>query len=229
VNGPAVCAFRREVSTISWPGTECPHTVQRRCLECVLVPASDRCFCVERCGLIERSPPRRQESRRPSVLNSFPTDKRSRCVVVIGSGVAGSAVATALCCRGHEVTLLYRSPHEGSSFTNQKWNHSGLLYPAESIARKACREFLCESLLGQFTTPADSGACECRILSEVSRRGMSGGVPRALAKESIEVNRFAAAYGSSIARMTSGARPPAFRFCLCRGAASDGLSSKLSG
>jgi glycine/D-amino acid oxidase-like deaminating enzyme len=77
-------------------------------------------------------------------------DRRLPDVVVIGAGVAGSAVATALCHSGHEVSLLFRGHHEGSSFTNQKWNHSGLLYPAESIARKACREFVQESALSNF-------------------------------------------------------------------------------
>ena len=79
-------------------------------------------------------------------------------VVVIGSGVAGSAIATALCRRGYKVTLLFRAAKEGSSFTNQKWSHSGLLYPAERLARKACREFLRDSLLRQFTYHTAVGA-----------------------------------------------------------------------
>lgn len=76
--------------------------------------------------------------------------------VVIGSGVAGSAIAAALCDYGYKVTLLFRAANEGSSFTNQKWNHSGLLYPAENIARVACREFLRDSPLRRYTyaTPA---------------------------------------------------------------------------
>jgi glycine/D-amino acid oxidase-like deaminating enzyme len=78
--------------------------------------------------------------------------------VVVGGGVAGSAIAVELCRLGHKVALLYRAPHEGSSFTNQKWNHSGLLYPSEQIARKACAEFLRESLLRQFTCKTRSGA-----------------------------------------------------------------------
>jgi glycine/D-amino acid oxidase-like deaminating enzyme len=77
-------------------------------------------------------------------------------VVVIGSGVAGSAIAAALCQQGYRVVLVFREAGEGSSFTNQKWNHSGLLYPAEGIARQACQEFLRGSLLRRYAyvTPA---------------------------------------------------------------------------
>jgi glycine/D-amino acid oxidase-like deaminating enzyme len=78
--------------------------------------------------------------------------------VIIGGGVAGSAIAVELCRLGHKVTLLYRAPSEGSSFTNQKWNHSGLLYPYEPIARKACEEFLRVSLLKQFICKTPSRA-----------------------------------------------------------------------
>jgi len=83
-------------------------------------------------------------------------------VVVIGSGVAGSAVASTLCRQGYKVTLVYRQPREGSSFTNQKWRHSGLLYPAESTARKACQEFLGESPLRRFEYPT---RCSSRFLA----------------------------------------------------------------
>jgi glycerol-3-phosphate dehydrogenase len=71
-------------------------------------------------------------------------------IVVIGAGVAGSATAAGLCHSGHNVALIYRAAEEGSSFTNQKWNHSGLLYPKKWIAKKACGEFLRASLLSRF-------------------------------------------------------------------------------
>jgi glycine/D-amino acid oxidase-like deaminating enzyme len=72
-------------------------------------------------------------------------------IVVVGSGVAGSAIAHTLATSGRNVTLVFDSPIEGSSFSNQKWNHSGLLYPAEAIARLACDAFHNESLLRKFT------------------------------------------------------------------------------
>src|SRR5271157_1553032 len=78
--------------------------------------------------------------------------------VVVGAGVAGSAIAFELCRLGHKAALLYRAPTEGSSFTNQKWNHSGLLYPGQTLARRACKEFLSQSFLRQFTCETRSGA-----------------------------------------------------------------------
>lgn len=72
--------------------------------------------------------------------------------------MAGSAVASELCCRGRSVTLLYQGGQQGSSFTNQKWNHSGLLYPDERMARRICEAFLKDSPLKQFSyqTPSPS-------------------------------------------------------------------------
>ena len=58
-------------------------------------------------------------------------------IAVLGSGVAGAAITQELARRGHQVISLYRRPYEGSSFTNQKWQHSGLLYPNERVARSA--------------------------------------------------------------------------------------------
>lgn len=85
-------------------------------------------------------------------------DFQAREVIVIGAGVAGSAVALELCRLGHKVTLLWRAEEEGSSFTNQKWHHSGLLYPSEFVARMACRELLRESLLSEFVYETSVGA-----------------------------------------------------------------------
>jgi glycine/D-amino acid oxidase-like deaminating enzyme len=83
--------------------------------------------------------------------------KTSR-VVVIGGGVAGSAIALELAQQGQSVTLVYRSAQEGSSFTNQKWNHSGLLYPDKALARKACEQFLRDSPLQNFIIRSDAHA-----------------------------------------------------------------------
>lgn len=51
--------------------------------------------------------------------------------VVLGCGAAGVAIAHQLCIRSNlasRVTVLYQGDDEGSSFSNQKWKHSGLWY-----------------------------------------------------------------------------------------------------
>jgi glycerol-3-phosphate dehydrogenase len=58
-------------------------------------------------------------------------------ITVVGSGVAGSAIALSLARRGLDVRLLYRAAEEGASFTNQKWHHSGMLYPSERVLKEA--------------------------------------------------------------------------------------------
>jgi len=58
-------------------------------------------------------------------------------ITVVGSGVAGSAIAHALVRAGLGVRLLYRAADEGASFTNQKWHHSGILYPSETVLKQA--------------------------------------------------------------------------------------------
>ena len=62
-------------------------------------------------------------------------------VVVIGGGVAGSAIAYELSMVGKNVTVLFPQYDEGSSYTNQKWLHSGLLYPHKRLAKLAWDEF----------------------------------------------------------------------------------------
>lgn len=57
-------------------------------------------------------------------------------VVIIGGGVAGTAVAYELSKEPRlKICLVYRKRGEGSSFTNQKWKHSGLLFEQEELAR----------------------------------------------------------------------------------------------
>src|SRR5580704_4544943 len=111
---------------------------------------------------------------------NMPANHRLPGVVIIGAGVAGSAVALALCRLGHKVTLLLRAEAEGSSFTNQKWHHSGLLYPSESIAHMACRGFLCESLMTEFvyrtSVPARFLALKSKTLDEREQMWRNWGV-----------------------------------------------------
>jgi glycerol-3-phosphate dehydrogenase len=59
-----------------------------------------------------------------------------RTITVVGSGVAGSAIAHEL-VRTCDVWLLYPKADEGASFTNHKWHHSGLLYSDPIILKKA--------------------------------------------------------------------------------------------
>ena len=63
-------------------------------------------------------------------------DKRSADVIVIG-GACGSAIAHKLAERGKRVTLLCRNDVGGATDTNQKWLHSGLLYPSGTMAERA--------------------------------------------------------------------------------------------
>jgi len=69
-------------------------------------------------------------------LNRTQTD-----VVVLGCGVAGTAISLDLARRGLSVTVAYRREDEGSSFSNQKWKHSGALYPVRSLALAAWRAY----------------------------------------------------------------------------------------
>lgn len=57
-------------------------------------------------------------------------------ITVVGSGVAGSAIAHELVGKS-DVRLLYPRADEGASFTNQKWHHSGLLYSEPTVLKKA--------------------------------------------------------------------------------------------
>lgn len=57
-------------------------------------------------------------------------------VVICGGGVAGLACAHALLQRGCEVDVVFRDPFEGSSFTNQKWRHSGVLYETPELVNE---------------------------------------------------------------------------------------------
>jgi glycine/D-amino acid oxidase-like deaminating enzyme len=61
-------------------------------------------------------------------------------VIIVGGGVAGVAIAHEL----HRCKLpfqLITSDLQGSSHKNQKWLHSGALYPAASVARDVWEEF----------------------------------------------------------------------------------------
>jgi glycine/D-amino acid oxidase-like deaminating enzyme len=60
----------------------------------------------------------------------------NRDVVVVG-GAAGAAIAYKLAEQGGQVTLLFRDDILGATDTNQKWLHSGLLYPSYGLASKA--------------------------------------------------------------------------------------------
>jgi len=64
--------------------------------------------------------------------------ERSPDVVVVG-GAAGAAIAHKLAEQGRRVTLLFRDDIPGATDTNQKWLHSGLLYPNYELATKAWR------------------------------------------------------------------------------------------
>ncbi|MES2180325.1 MAG: FAD-dependent oxidoreductase [Gemmatimonadota bacterium] len=65
------------------------------------------------------------------------TDGRLPQVVVVG-GCAGAAIAHRLAEEGKRVTLLCHGDDVPSATdTNQKWLHSGLLYPSESLAERA--------------------------------------------------------------------------------------------
>jgi len=63
-------------------------------------------------------------------------DGRSPDVVVVG-GAAGAVIAHKLGERGKRVALLCRTDVAGSTDTNQKWLHSGLLYPSGGLAARA--------------------------------------------------------------------------------------------
>lgn len=69
---------------------------------------------------------------------------KDKHMVVLGSGIAGASISQSL-ASSHKVTLIVRSTDEGSSFTNQKWKHSGLLYPNQSLARQLWTAHRCMS------------------------------------------------------------------------------------
>src|SRR5205823_3377907 len=62
--------------------------------------------------------------------------KRNPDVVVVG-GAAGAAIAHKLAEQGRRIILLFRDDIRGATDTNQKWLHSGLLYPNYKLASKA--------------------------------------------------------------------------------------------
>jgi glycine/D-amino acid oxidase-like deaminating enzyme len=65
-------------------------------------------------------------------------EQRETDVVVLGCGAAGAAIGCLLSRFNRlAVTVVYRGAEEGSSFSNQKWKHSGALYPSRELAREA--------------------------------------------------------------------------------------------
>lgn len=64
------------------------------------------------------------------------SDARFPDVVVVG-GAAGAVIAHRLAEQGKRVYLLNRTDVLGATDNNQKWLHSGLLYPSSSIAERA--------------------------------------------------------------------------------------------
>lgn len=64
------------------------------------------------------------------------SDSRSPDVVVIG-GACGAVIAHRLAEQGKRVNLLYRTDVLGATDNNQKWLHSGMLYPSGEIAERA--------------------------------------------------------------------------------------------
>ena len=67
-------------------------------------------------------------------------------ITVLGAGVAGAAIASELHRLGRLDKLIAPSALEGSSHTNQKWLHSGALYPSTTVIR-ALRANIAETLL----------------------------------------------------------------------------------
>src|ERR1700680_4556473 len=62
-------------------------------------------------------------------------------VAILGGAAAGAAIAAELTARGKRVALTYRNALEGATHSNQKWLHSGLLYPGETLAQKVWHQF----------------------------------------------------------------------------------------
>ncbi|MGH9841479.1 MAG: NAD(P)/FAD-dependent oxidoreductase [Blastocatellia bacterium] len=83
-------------------------------------------------------------------------------IVVLGSGAAGTAIAYELATRcganPSQVVLLYREKNEGSSFTNQKWKHSGLFYSSERIARGIWDAYETMTIEHNYAQDIDKGA-----------------------------------------------------------------------
>ena len=60
---------------------------------------------------------------------------RRKRIIVLGYGAAGAAIVHQI-ARHYDVTVLSRNPNEGSTTTNQKWKHSGLLYHHSRLAKQ---------------------------------------------------------------------------------------------
>lgn len=56
--------------------------------------------------------------------------------IVIGFGAAGATITWELARRGVRVIVLDRGDKIASTFQNQQWNHGGLLYNREELAKK---------------------------------------------------------------------------------------------
>jgi glycine/D-amino acid oxidase-like deaminating enzyme len=57
-------------------------------------------------------------------------------MVVTGLGAAGAAITCELARRGKQVAALDRADGVASTLSNQKWKHTGLLYPRPDLAQK---------------------------------------------------------------------------------------------
>ena len=62
-------------------------------------------------------------------------------VVALG-GAAGAAIADRLAGVGESVALLYLAHRGGATENNQKWLHSGFLYPSLKLAKRVWPNFL---------------------------------------------------------------------------------------
>ncbi len=62
---------------------------------------------------------------------------RSTDVVIVGGAAAGAAIAHKLAEQGKRVVLFCRTDVPGATDSNQKWLHSGLLYPSGTLAARA--------------------------------------------------------------------------------------------
>ena len=82
-----------------------------------------------------------QPAERPVASESTDIMRSRNGVMVLGAGVAGAAIACELHRVGRLGALISPSSLEGSSHTNQKWLHSGALYPSSKVILEAWQQF----------------------------------------------------------------------------------------